>query len=66
MILQTAVALARIWPRIRNVAHDDAGTGVGAPRWRGVTLAAELARGLSVAIAGDNCRDAWFVGDHDM
>lgn len=38
------------------------------PRWRGVTLAAELSRaGLSVAIAGDNCRDAWFpFGDHDM
>ena len=38
------------------------------PRWRGVTLAAELSRaGLSVAVAGDNCRDAWFpFGDHDM
>jgi cytosine/creatinine deaminase len=38
------------------------------PRWRGVTLAAELSSaGLSVAIAGDNCRDAWFpFGDHDM
>jgi cytosine/creatinine deaminase len=38
------------------------------PRWRGVTLATELRRaGLPVAIAGDNCRDAWFpFGDHDM
>ena len=38
------------------------------PRWRGVTLAAELRNaGLSVALAGDNCRDAWFpFGDHDM
>jgi cytosine/creatinine deaminase len=38
------------------------------PRWRGVTLAAELSRaGVSVAIGGDNCRDAWFpFGDHDM
>ncbi len=38
------------------------------PRWRGVTLAAELRHaGLSVAVGGDNCRDAWFpFGDHDM
>jgi cytosine/creatinine deaminase len=38
------------------------------PRWRGVTLAAELSdAGLPVAIGGDNCRDAWFpFGDHDM
>jgi cytosine deaminase len=38
------------------------------PRWRGVTLAAELRNaGLPVAVAGDNCRDAWFpFGDHDM
>jgi len=38
------------------------------PRWRGVTLAAELRHaGLPVAVAGDNCRDAWFpFGDHDM
>ena len=38
------------------------------PRWRGVTLARELLdAGLKVAVAGDNCRDAWFpFGDHDM
>jgi len=38
------------------------------PRWRGVTLAKEIhARGIPIAIAGDNCRDAWFpFGDHDM
>lgn len=38
------------------------------PRWRGVTAAKELlAAGVDVAIAGDNCRDAWFpFGDHDM
>ena len=38
------------------------------PRWRGVTVLHEMkARGLRVAVAGDNCRDpfhAW--GDHDM
>ena len=38
------------------------------PRWRGVTLAQELrAAGVPIAIAGDNCRDAWYpYGDHDM
>jgi cytosine/creatinine deaminase len=38
------------------------------PRWRGVTLAAELGQaGLAVAVGGDNCRDAWFpFGDHDI
>ncbi len=38
------------------------------PRWRGVTAAHEIrAAGLPIAIAGDNCRDAWFAyGDHDM
>jgi cytosine/creatinine deaminase len=38
------------------------------PRWRGVTLAKELRQaGLAIAVAGDNCRDAWFpFGDHDM
>lgn len=38
------------------------------PRWRGVTLAKELiAAGVTLAIGGDNCRDAWFpFGDHDM
>jgi cytosine deaminase len=38
------------------------------PRWRGVTLLHELAaRGVRVAVASDNCRDAFFgFGDHDM
>lgn len=38
------------------------------PRWRGVTLLHEMkARGLRVAIAGDNCRDPFHAyGDHDM
>ncbi len=38
------------------------------PRWRGVTLVHELdARGIPVAIAGDNCRDPFYAfGDHDM
>ncbi|MDX3904479.1 MAG: cytosine deaminase [Pigmentiphaga sp.] len=38
------------------------------PRWRGVTLLHEMkARGLRVAIAGDNCRDPFYAyGDHDM
>jgi cytosine deaminase len=38
------------------------------PRWRGVTVAHEMkARGLRVAVAGDNCRDPFYAyGDHDM
>jgi cytosine deaminase len=38
------------------------------PRWRGVTLLHEMAaRGISVAIASDNCRDPFHAyGDHDM
>jgi len=38
------------------------------PRWRGVTAVHELLDGgISVAIGGDNCRDAWFpFGDHDV
>lgn len=38
------------------------------PRWRGVTLLHELkARGIPVAVASDNCRDAFHgYGDHDM
>lgn len=38
------------------------------PRWRGVTVLHEMkARGLRVAIGGDNCRDPFYAyGDHDM
>lgn len=38
------------------------------PRWRGVMPVAELrAAGVSVAVAGDNCRDPFYAyGDHDM
>ena len=37
------------------------------PRWRGVTLLHELrARGITVLIGGDNCRDPFYgYGDHD-
>jgi cytosine deaminase len=38
------------------------------PRWRGATLLHELkARGVPVAVASDNCRDAFHgFGDHDV
>ena len=38
------------------------------PRWRGVTLLHEMkARGMRVAVAGDNVRDPFYAyGDHDM
>jgi cytosine deaminase len=46
---------------------QDRAAGV-TPRWRGVTLIHELRNaGISVAIAGDNCRDYFFpYGDNDM
>ena len=38
------------------------------PRWRGVTLLHEMrARGVSVSVASDNCRDPFYAyGDHDV
>lgn len=38
------------------------------PRWRGVPPVAELrGAGVRVAVAGDNCRDAFYAyGDHDV
>lgn len=38
------------------------------PRWRGVTLLNEIqAAGIPIAIAHDNCRDAFYAfGDHDL
>jgi len=41
---------------------------VRTPRWRGVTVLHELkARGIRVAVAGDNVRDPFYAyGDHDM
>jgi cytosine/creatinine deaminase len=38
------------------------------PRWRGITVVKELrAKGVPVAVAGDNCRDPFYAyGDHDM
>jgi len=43
-------------------------SGSRTPRWRGVPPVKELLDGgVPVAIAGDNCRDAWFsYGDGDM
>jgi cytosine deaminase len=50
-----------------NLYLQDRGNG-RTPRWRGVTLVHEmLKRGIAVAAAGDNCRDAFYAyGDHDM
>jgi cytosine/creatinine deaminase len=43
-------------------------TGGRTPRWRGVTLIHEMRqRGITVAVAGDNCRDSFYAyGDNDM
>jgi len=50
-----------------NLYLQDRQTG-RMPRYRGVTLLPELQRaGVPVALASDNCRDAFFAyGDHDM
>lgn len=52
---------------LTNVYLQDRQAG-RTPRWRGVTLLHELeARGIPVALAGDNCRDPFCAfGDHDM
>lgn len=50
-----------------NLYLQDRASGA-TPRWRGVTVLHEMkARGLRVAVAGDNCRDPFYAyGDHDM
>ena len=50
-----------------NLYLQDRGGG-RTPRWRGVTLVHEMRkRGVTVAAAGDNCRDCFYAyGDHDM
>ncbi len=51
-----------------NMYLQDRSPGARTPRWRGVTVLHEMkARGLRVAVAGDNCRDPFYAyGDHDM
>ncbi|GAP38207.1 cytosine deaminase [Piscinibacter sakaiensis] len=51
-----------------NMYLQDRSDGRRTPRWRGVTVLHEMkARGLRVAVAGDNCRDPFHAyGDHDM
>ncbi|CAN5328670.1 cytosine deaminase [soil metagenome] len=54
-------------PTVNMYLQDRSQTG-RTPRWRGVTVLHEMkARGLRVAVAGDNCRDPFHAyGDHDM
>lgn len=51
-----------------NMYLQDRSPAARTPRWRGVTVLHEMkARGLRVAVAGDNCRDPFYAyGDHDM
>ncbi len=51
-----------------NMYLQDRSPEARTPRWRGVTVLHEMkARGLRVAVAGDNCRDPFYAyGDHDM
>ncbi len=52
---------------VLNLQLQDRKTG-RTPRWRGVTLVHEMrARGIKLAIGGDNVRDPFHAyGDHDM
>lgn len=54
-------------PHVNMYLQDRSSSG-RTPRWRGVTVLHEMkARGLRVAVAGDNCRDPFHAyGDHDM
>ncbi len=51
-----------------NMYLQDRSPAGRTPRWRGVTVLHEMkARGLRVAVAGDNCRDPFYAyGDPDM
>lgn len=55
-------------PVVNMYLQDRTPGGGRTPRWRGVTLLHEMrARGIPVAVAGDNCRDPFYAyGDHDM
>lgn len=55
-------------PTVNMYLQDRSEAAGRTPRWRGVTVLHEMkARGLSVAVAGDNCRDPFYAyGDHDM
>lgn len=65
--LVAAAGIAVVSLPMCNLYLQDRGPG-RTPRWRGVTLLHELkARGIAVAVASDNCRDAFHgYGDHDM
>lgn len=51
-----------------NMYLQDRAAAKRTPRWRGVTVLHEIrARGLRLAVAGDNVRDPFYAyGDHDM
>jgi cytosine deaminase len=55
-------------PTVNMYLQDRRAGEARTPRWRGVTVLHEMkARGLRVAVAGDNCRDPFHAyGDHDM
>lgn len=55
-------------PTVNMYLQDRSTDATRTPRWRGVTVLHELkARGVQVAVAGDNCRDPFYAyGDHDM
>eukprot|EP00441_Pelagodinium_beii_P026232 CAMPEP_0197658724 /NCGR_PEP_ID=MMETSP1338-20131121/45400_1 /TAXON_ID=43686 ORGANISM="Pelagodinium beii, Strain RCC1491" /NCGR_SAMPLE_ID=MMETSP1338 /ASSEMBLY_ACC=CAM_ASM_000754 /LENGTH=527 /DNA_ID=CAMNT_0043235359 /DNA_START=61 /DNA_END=1644 /DNA_ORIENTATION=+ len=71
-ITVVANPLTNAWLQDRRGCSDFSGCAIPedpprTPQWRGLTLLQEMqARGIAVAIAGDNVRDWWFnYGDAD-
>ncbi|RZJ25873.1 MAG: cytosine deaminase [Haliea sp.] len=64
---EAGVAIVSL-PTVNMYLQDRSDPAGRTPRWRGVTVLHEMkARGIEVAVAGDNCRDPFYAyGDHDM
>ena len=65
LVAEAEIAIVTL-PTVNMYLQDRKGGRT--PRWRGVTVVHEMIRrGISVAAAGDNCRDSFYAyGDHDV
>ncbi len=65
LVAQAGISVVTL-PTVNMYLQDRQGGRT--PRWRGTTVVHEmLKRGISVATAGDNCRDSFYAyGDHDV